>query len=94
MEANDPVGLDRHESHATGRNGLTKGGRGVGWVQPRRPEALGGNNVADVETKLSTAEKVARVREAYQASERGDLEKGVEILAEDCLLYTSPSPRD
>lgn len=50
--------------------------------------------MADVETRLSTAEKVARVREAYQASERGDLQKGAEILADDAVFHSQLRQRD
>lgn len=50
--------------------------------------------MADVETKLSTNEKIARVREAYEASVRGDFEKGGEGMTDDAVFHSQLRNRD
>ncbi len=50
--------------------------------------------MADVKTTLSTDEKIARVRAAYEASVRGDLEKGGEGLADDVVFHSQLRNRD
>lgn len=50
--------------------------------------------MADARTKLSTDEKIARVRESYKAAERGDFEKGAEGLADDVVFHSQLRNRD
>jgi len=50
--------------------------------------------MADVKTKLSTNEKIARVREAYEASVSGDFEKGAQGLADDAVFHSQLRKRD
>ena len=50
--------------------------------------------MADARTKLSTAEKIARVRESYGAAERGDFEKAAEGLADDAVFHSQLRNRD
>jgi ketosteroid isomerase-like protein len=50
--------------------------------------------MADVRSKLSSDQKVARVRESYKAVERGDFEKGAEGLANDVVFHSQLRQRD
>ena len=50
--------------------------------------------MADVRSKLSNDQKVARVRQSYEAAERGDLEKSSENLADDAVFHSQLRKRD
>ena len=63
-----------------------------------RIENLEDRLLADVDARLGEA--IAQTREPFAELDRRKIEflpnrrKGLPILSEGCLLYTSPSPRD
>lgn len=50
--------------------------------------------MADVQSKLSHEQKIALIREAYRAAERGEFEKSAEGLAHDAVFHSQLRKRD
>ena len=50
--------------------------------------------MADVQSKLSTVEKVAAVRASYETASRGDLRKAAEGLADDVVFHSALRKQD
>ena len=86
VESNQNVNVDDKNLKTDNNFDATSGGEEL------KAADNGGNKLLDVETPGSSGKKERRVH--FESSASGSKTASKEPLSNDCLLYTSPSPRD